>query len=81
MAKSGPIEAEVTDVVRSGKWPYAVTRPKEARPPLKEGETVTFSLEVWQGNRSPRAGQLVNLSDVEKFRMGWRAGRAEPIGL
>ena len=81
MAKSRPIEAEVTDIIRSGKLSYVVTRPKEVNPPLRPGETITFSLEVWQGNRFPKAGQVVSLFEVEKFRKGWRAGRVEPISL
>ncbi|KKU77544.1 MAG: hypothetical protein UY03_C0014G0032 [Parcubacteria group bacterium GW2011_GWA2_47_64] len=81
MAKSGPIEAEVTDVIRTEKGLYAVTRPKGSNPLLRQGETVTFSLEAWQGKRVPKTGQVVSLFEVEKFRKGWRAGRVEPISL
>lgn len=82
MKKQAPIRAEVTRVCGEGRNRYAVTRLRE--PIRAEGgqvNTVTFSLQVWQGGAEPRPGQLVHLSEVSQFARGWRAQRAEPVSL
>ena len=82
MKKEAPIEAQVTDVCGSGSRRYAVTRICEPLESEREGRnTVTFSLQVWEGNIEPKSEQIVLLSGVERFARGWRAQKAEPISL
>lgn len=80
MAKSEPeevVEAEVTDVILAKG--YAITRPTRQDGRFKSEDTITFSLDNWEGKGLPGKGQIVNLSGVTKFRRGWRAGTALPV--
>lgn len=45
--------------------------------------TVTFklSLDVWSGNGPPQKGEIIILSGMSKFRMGWRASKARRFKL
>lgn len=72
------IEATVGNVLGEGSGRYAVTYPNEADF-LPKGATITFSLSEWEGSHEPRPGQVVVLSEIEKFHRGWRARRARPI--
>ncbi len=75
------VEAVVTAVIGSGERAYVVVRLNTALPDskLEAGTTVTFSLSEWSGRHGPKRGQVVILSDIEKFKDGWRARSASPV--
>lgn len=66
--------------IKGGVTRFAVTRPADTAL-FQEGSTVTFTLSAWDGKHEPLKGQVVMLSDIEKFERGWRARKAVPITL
>jgi hypothetical protein len=58
---------------------YVVAYVVQGTPELTNGEDVTFSLTLWQGERLPVKNQIVVLDDVELFSKGWRAQKALPV--
>lgn len=48
---------------------------------ISKGSHITFSMCDWQGNESPRCGQVVALDNLTLFRRGWRALKASPIQI
>ncbi|MDE1967045.1 MAG: hypothetical protein KGI45_03165 [Patescibacteria group bacterium] len=78
------LEAVVTAISGGRGKEYAVTHLTGSSPRptnLSISDTVTFSLSSWSGKESPKAGQIVRLSGIEKFAKGWRASSASPIPL
>jgi hypothetical protein len=78
MAKA--MKAEILNLCGVGVRRYAVTKLKE-KSSIPSGQTVTFSLKNWSGERDPKRGQQVELSGIEEFNKGWRASSASPIQL
>lgn len=81
MAKATEIQAVVVKVYDGNGEHFAVAEPKDEHVWPKKNGNITFSLGVWEGNRNPRRGQIVRLSEIEEFRRGWRAMRAAPVCL
>jgi len=81
--KEGGIRAVIDSICGSGKKRYAVTRLRDPSKikNLKRGESITFSLQAWQGRAEPQPGQVVILHEVQEFSRGWRAASAEPVRL
>ncbi len=48
-------------------------------PKIQRGSHITFSMENWQGKRTPLCGQVVILEELTLFKKGWRALSAKPI--
>lgn len=76
---NGVIRAIVSNVLGHGRDRYAVTHPEKELSSLSKGETITFSLMDWDGSKEPLKGQIVVLSEIEKFARGWRARQARPV--
>lgn len=76
-----PIRAIVGKVRGDGKQRFVVTYLEKGvlLPDIKEGESITFSLESWQGQSEPVKEQVVLLEGIQLFRQGWRAQRACPV--
>lgn len=75
------VEAVVSAVKGEGNDRFAVAYPTHDSSLISAGTTITFSLSEWEGGHEPRRGQVVILTEVEKFAKGWRARRARPIRL
>jgi ASC-1-like (ASCH) protein len=75
------IEAVVDSVLGRGRKRFVVTYPKRQIKGLKKGDSITFSMAVWEGSKQPLRGQVVILSDVQEFEKGWRARSARPNTL
>ena len=71
------VEAVIADVI-PGKG-FAITYLRVPTAGIKEWESVTFSLNKWQGKLLPEPGQVVLLELLQRFDKGWRAGKASPI--
>lgn len=69
------IEVVVSKVVERVKKPYVVTFVDDG----DRTNSITFSLDCWQGHHKPEPGQLVVLTGVRRFRDGLRAASAAPI--
>jgi len=68
-SKNDSIEASVTGLSPKGQIAYAKT---------EQYGVVTFATQnsVWQGDTEPQTGEIVILSELRKFRKGWRAMKA-----
>ena len=69
------IEAIVDGVFEEREYAVAYS----SDPDESSKTSITFSLDVWQGDYPPKKGQVVLLTGVEKFKKGWRARSARPI--
>lgn len=58
---------------------YAVAYPTEAVGDLTVNDSVTFSLDDWQGSVEPQTSQIVILVHTMLYARGWRAREAYPI--
>ena len=74
------IEATVGEVAGKGRYRFVVTYPTNASLIAKD-EAITFSMSAWSGDFEPVKGQIVMLSNVERFVKGWRAKNARPVIL
>lgn len=82
MDKTSPVEAVVMSVNGLGRNKYVVSKITSVLPPksaLPTEATVTFSISEYEGDHVPRPGQIVLLSDIEKFAKGWRARSVKPV--
>ncbi|MBI4132246.1 MAG: hypothetical protein HY474_01295 [Candidatus Sungbacteria bacterium] len=77
----GEIEAVVSAVYRETGQRFAVSFPRRPYPGIREGASITFSLNDWYGGEDPRKGQVVRLRRVQQFAKGWRALEARPVTL
>lgn len=75
------LEAIVEKVVTKGQRSYVVTFLAYDHPRIGLKETITFSINDWQGELEPRKSQKVLLSSIQAFENGWRALSARPIEL
>lgn len=57
---------------------YVVTYPTHDMPEIRKEESITFSLDQWQGPGPPQVGQIAFLKGVQNFVGGWRATEARP---
>lgn len=74
------IRAYIADVRGKSQDCYCVCYPEDFISSIGT-QSITFSINSWKGKNDPQKGQSVDLSQVEKFRRGWRASLAQPISL
>ncbi len=74
------VEAIVNSIEGKGSRRFVVVYPTNTLL-LPPGDTITFSLSIWEGRDDPRKDQMVMLANVAKFAKGWRAQKARPILL
>lgn len=75
------IEASVMAIYGKEDNRFAVTYPLQPVNGFSTTTSITFSLNVWKGDIVPIKGQIVLLSNVQKFVKGWRARTARPIAV
>ena len=78
ISENEEVEAVVSDIKGPKSNRFAVTYPSDSAL-LPQGATITFSLSEWKGGGLPKKGQVVILTEVEKFAKGWRAQGARPV--
>lgn len=68
------VKAEVTGFSPNGRIAFTAT---------DDYGTVTFEIssDVWSGNGPPQKGEIVILSEMKRFRKGWRAAKARRFVL
>ncbi|MGE5298110.1 MAG: hypothetical protein ACM3KM_03030 [Acidobacteriaceae bacterium] len=77
---SPPSEAEVVigEICRERKPPYVVAY-TTSNGDFPKGTSITFALTYWAGKMDPIKGQVVVVSNIQKFAKGWRAFGARPV--
>jgi len=65
----------------TGDKRYVITTPDEEVDGLDKRSTITFSFDDWEGSKEPLPNQTVLLSDIVRFKKGWRARTAKPDAL
>ena len=73
------IEASVMDICGEGKNRFAVTYPTRPANGFLTTTSITLSFSEWRGDMEPLKGQIVLLSNIQRFVKGWRARVARPI--
>lgn len=75
------VRAVVGSVESKGRTEFVVAYLEKGKNLSEIGpdESVTFSMSCWHGTTPPQNGQVVELSNIQKFAKGWRALSARPV--
>jgi hypothetical protein len=76
-----PIKAVISKVCGQGQERYVVTYLKDysQAPEVPVNDTVTFSIDAWEGQVEPEVNQVVVFPDgLQEYSRGWRALKAKP---